>query len=145
MPIANEISIVELRKWSAELMGWEIYHVSGGYSGSPNDSGIWPRARNRPGHPYAYYRLTNTKSDLRYDPPVWDPDNTNSGKIWMVINKMMALGFSYKLGDNNPPGIHYCEFWKTDINRFIEGRAFDYNPCLAILKAAYVAMEEANA
>ena len=112
----------DLDRWSAEVMGWVRYPK---YDDRKDFEWVVKTG------PHAFMPVM--------DEWQWHPSQ-DANQVFMVVYRLLEQGFHYKLGDNVPPPIHYCEFWKYESDRLIEGRAFNMNPNLAILQAAHAAL-----
>ncbi len=117
-----EPTVEELRRWSAEdLMGWEPDSYLQYY---------WNHTINR-----------GKQIVKRYE--AWRPDDSTTGQIWMVVEKMAQL--KPKEHDLQLRSIALPEGKVTytaafaDIYHGYKVWQDDDNPCLAILKAAYQA------
>lgn len=99
-----EPTIGELRRWSAELAGQDFM--------VRHDNQVWSYTLNC----------------------LWLPDNPKTGQIWLVVERMIKMGYTFALYRFIGPPVWIAKFMKID-----EWRNEGVDHCLAILKAAHAA------
>lgn len=111
----SSLTAAELDRWAAErLIGW--HYVD-----------------NPPSPPtlYSIYDKDNKFVMMAKD---WRPSDPDTGQIWRVIDKLRSQDFNIEI--NCSMNYHVVIYTPTAMFK-----ADDINPCLAILKAAYAALE----
>lgn len=140
-----EIDIRKLRNWSAKLCGYnppthEIpeggynSHESGGLINTETNVVYSMEEWNR-----GFYYTDKNGKPLAHG---WYPDDPKSGQIWEVV-KNLPFKLEIILGclHNN----FFARIYSGKYRKLLSDVIIDENPCLAILKAAYITMEEIHA
>ena len=106
----------ELRDWSARKVGWEYRNLSD----------TWY-------HPQEHKTILSEEWEN-----FWLPDRPESGQIWMLIGRMLKLGWEFQLLTiaNGYEANFSFNHGKFLINGDIETYGSDLNPCIATIKAA---------
>ena len=128
--------IQELRDWSAGLMGWRRRDIEGVTCLQPTGVNVvWFTDDSKAG---MTWRTNTNKTDPRYDPPLWAPDDPTTGQIWIVVQRMRELGWHMNLHEHplmaEAKNKWSASFRNIDTRDYFEKYA--QTPCLAILKAA---------
>jgi len=115
-----------LRRWSAEdLMGW--------YRRSDNPEGYYYSCQTG-------YREGKVRN--------WTPDSRCTGQIWLVVERMRELGWSFSVFFVKPDQKYVAEFYREPCqSTFVfpqpngpnYGWGSNSNPCHAILLSAHIA------
>lgn len=114
-------SVEELRRWSAEFMGW-IWS---------EEWQMWHLATEEAMRTPDELPLIGDNPDDQ-EQTLWLPDRPESGQIWQVVKKMQEKNYFLQFEDE---GLKTGEFFA---NYGFQG-VLSRNPCLAILKAAWAA------
>jgi len=143
----TEPIVEELRRWSAELQGWEFIHIQ--YFGTPectkrqeelNDWMVKAKLENVG----RYYIDELNKFWIRVEDWIPDSEDTPAWQILSVIERMRELGWKYGCffsDEQKLPAVYGAEFARG-VSSPVVGNAYNENLLLTILKAAYAAWKE---